>query len=95
MPSFFKGREHENIGQNTNKLTKLESDYINYQIANDYMYTHIHSLEKGLMKSLTCINKPTFSSFSTGKGILVQNCRILSPTVNVSLITPWCFADTK
>lgn len=28
MLSFGKGREHENIGQNTHKLTKLESDYI-------------------------------------------------------------------
>lgn len=70
--------------------------YINYLIANDYMYTHIEETERKVMriKSLACINKPTFSSFSTGKGILVQNCWILSPTVNVSLITPWCFADT-
>lgn len=35
MLSFCKGREHENIGQNTNKLTKLESDYVlNNLIAN-------------------------------------------------------------
>lgn len=77
MHSLFKGSEHENIGQNTNKLTKLESDkYINYLIANDYMYTHIEETERKVMriKSLACINKPTFSSFSTGKGILVQNC---------------------
>lgn len=59
-----------------------------------HIYTYWRNWKVLWIKSLTCINKPTFSSFSTGKGILVQNCWILSPTVNVSLITPWCFADT-
>lgn len=64
MLSFGKGREHENIGQNTHKLTKLESDYIlNNLIANFYMHTHFHSLAKGFIKLLTCINKTYFQQF--------------------------------
>lgn len=93
-------------GVNRKILVKTQRNLHNWNRINIYklpnckwlhVYTYWRNWEKGLIwiKSLTCINKPTFSSFSTGKGILVQNCWILSPTVNVSLITPWCFADTK